>query len=57
MSVLFGRFFQMIGMVVLPIGLFIGLFRDNVALEVRLLFIGGAFFVVGWLMARQSNAS
>ena len=51
--VLFGRFFQMVGMVVLPIGLFIGLFRDNVALEVRLLFVGGAFFVVGWLMARQ----
>ena len=53
MTVLFGRFFQMIGMVILPIGLFIGLFRDDVALEVRLLFIGGAFFVVGWLMARQ----
>jgi hypothetical protein len=55
MSVLFGRFFQMIGMVVLPIGLFIGLFRDNVALEVRLLFIGGAFFVAGWLMAKQRS--
>ena len=55
MTTLFGRFFQMIGMVVLPIGLFIGLFRDNVALEVRLLFIGGAFFVIGWLMARQRS--
>jgi len=53
MSVLIGRFLQMVGMVILPIGLFVGLFRDNVALEVRLLFIGGAFFVVGWLMARQ----
>lgn len=53
MSVFLGRFFQMLGMVILPIGLFIGLFRDDVALEVRLLFIGGAFFVVGWLMARQ----
>jgi hypothetical protein len=57
MAALFGRFFQMLGMVILPIGLFIGLFRDNVALEVRLLFIGGAFFVVGWLMSRQRNAS
>jgi len=57
MSTLFGRFFQMVGMVILPIGLFIGLFRDNVALEVRLLFIGGAFFVAGWLMARRRNAS
>jgi hypothetical protein len=53
MSARFGRFFQMVGMVLLPIGLFVGLFRDNIALEVRLLFVGGAFFVAGWLMARQ----
>jgi hypothetical protein len=53
MSVLVGRFFQMIGMILLPIGLMVGLLQDNVALEVRLLFIGGGFFVVGWLMARK----
>jgi hypothetical protein len=53
MSPLFGRIFQIVGMVLLPIGLSIGLFKDNVQLEVRLLFIGGAFFVVGWLMARR----
>jgi hypothetical protein len=53
MSVLFGRFFQIVGMVLLPIGLSIGLFKDNLQLEVRLLFIGGAFFVVGWLMGRR----
>ena len=53
MSILLGRFFQLVGMVILPIGLFIGLFRDDVTLEVRLLFIGGAFFLVGWLMARK----
>lgn len=53
MSVLFGRFFQIVGMIILPIGLLMGLLRDNVGLEVRLLFIGGAFFLVGWLMARQ----
>ena len=53
MSPLFGRFFQILGMVLLPIGLSIGLFKDDVKLEVRLLFIGGAFFVVGWLMARR----
>jgi len=52
-TVLFGRLFQVIGMIVLPIGLSIGLFRDDVRLEVRLLFIGGAFFVAGWLMARK----
>jgi hypothetical protein len=53
MSILFGRLFQIVGMVLLPIGLSIGLFQDKVQLEVRLLFIGGAFFVVGWLMARR----
>ena len=53
MNALFGRFFQLIGLVILPIGLFIGLFRDDVNLEVRLLFVGGAFFLIGWLMARR----
>jgi hypothetical protein len=53
MPVLFGRLFQIVGMVLLPIGLMIGLFRNDVQLEVRMLFIGGGFFVVGWLMARR----
>jgi hypothetical protein len=53
MSSVAGRFFQLIGMIILPIGLLVGLLRDNVALEVRLLFVGGAFFLVGWLMARK----
>jgi hypothetical protein len=55
MAPLFGRFLQMVGLVMLPIGLFIGLVRGNIALEVRLLFIGGAFFIVGWLIARQRS--
>lgn len=53
MSVLLGRIFQLVGMVLLPIGLSIGLFQNNLQLEVRLLLIGGAFFVVGWLIARK----
>lgn len=53
MSVLFGRFFQLTGMILLPIGLMLGLFRNDIALEVRILFVGGAFFVVGWFMARR----
>jgi hypothetical protein len=52
-TVLFGRLFQLIGMLILPIGLLVGLVGGNVALEVRLLFIGGAFFVLGWLLARK----
>jgi len=53
MGALFGRFFQLVGMIILPVGLLIGLVNGNVGLEVRLLFIGGAFFLIGWLMARQ----
>jgi len=54
MSPLFGRIFQIVGMILLPIGLSIGLFKNNVRLEVRLLFIGGEFFVVGWLFERRT---
>lgn len=53
MIVLIGRALQLIGMVLLPAGLMIGLFRNNIALEVRLLFLGGAAFVIGWLLARK----
>ena len=53
MSTLFGRFFQMVGMVILPIGLYIGAVRGDVPTEVRMLFIGGGFFLAGWLMARK----
>lgn len=56
MSVLFGRFFQMVGMVILPVGLYLGMFRDDIRTEVRLLFIGGAFFLVGWLMSRAKES-
>ena len=54
MTARFGRFFQVVGMSLLPIGFSIGMFRDDVRTEVRLLFIGAAFFVVGWLMARKT---
>src|ERR1051325_7781178 len=57
MSVLFGRFLQLIGMIILPVGLLMGLLRDEIQLEVRLLFIGGAFFVIGWLLARKGQQS
>jgi len=50
-----GRLLQLIGLVILPIGLSYGLFNDNVAMEVRLLGIGGAMFVIGWLISRKSE--
>ena len=56
MNALFGRFFQLIGMILLPIGLLYGLAKNQIDIEVRLLFIGGAFFVAGWLLARKKAA-
>ena len=53
MTALAGRLLQMIGLLLLPIGLSIGVFRDDGQLEVRLMFIGAAFFIVGWLMSRK----
>jgi hypothetical protein len=55
MSVLVGRFLQMIGLIVLPVALMIGLFGDNVRLEVNLLFAGGVIFLIGWLLARRTE--
>jgi hypothetical protein len=56
MTALAGRFLQIVGMIILPIGLSMGLFRDDVKLEVRLLFIGAAFFLIGWLLAKTKAA-
>jgi len=53
MSVLAGRLFQLIGMILLPIGLLYGLAKNQIDVEVRLLVVGGAFFLAGWLLARK----
>ena len=55
MAVLFGRFLQLVAMLILPIALLIGMVQGNIALEVRLLWIGGALFVIGWLIARKPD--
>ncbi len=55
MSALVGRILQIVGMIVLPIGLMIGLMRNNVRMEVRLLFIGGAVYLLGWILAREKG--
>jgi len=47
-----GRILQIAGLVILPIGFSYGMFHDDVQLEVRLLFVGGAVFVIGWLLNR-----
>jgi len=50
-----GRLLQLAGMIILPVGLMLGLFRDDLKMEVRLLFVGGALFVVGWLLSRDAS--
>jgi hypothetical protein len=53
MSATIGRLLQIAAMIVLPIGFSYGMFHDDVNTEVRLLFVGGALFVIGWLLARR----
>jgi hypothetical protein len=53
MTARLGRLLQLVGMLILPIGLMYGLAKNDIGTEVRLLWIGGAFFVVGWMLARK----
>lgn len=53
MSATVGRLLQLVGMIILPVGLFIGLSRNDVRMEVRLLFIGGLVYLFGWILARK----
>ena len=53
MTATIGRLLQIAGLIVLPIGFSYGMFHDEIQLEVRLLFVGGALFVIGWLLARK----
>ena len=55
MTDLLARLLQMAGLIILPIGLSMGLFGGNVALEVRLLAIGGAVFLIGWLLGKTKR--
>jgi hypothetical protein len=52
MSFWFGRILQILAMIILPVGLLIGTVRGDIRLEVKLLAIGGAVFVIGWLLTR-----
>lgn len=50
-----GRLLQIFGLLLLPIGLSMGMLRGNIALEVRLLLIGGVIFLIGWLISRKDG--
>lgn len=53
MSSLTGRILQLVGLIVLPIGLSYGLLNDDIRTEVRLLAAGGFLFVLGWILSRE----
>ena len=53
MNTLIGRILQLVGMIVLPIGLMYGLVRGEIRTEVQLLALGGFLFVLGWILARE----
>ena len=55
MRILVGRILQVGALILLPIGLMYGLTQDDVRTEVRLLAVGGAAFVAGWLMTRDAR--
>ncbi|HSP35038.1 MAG TPA: hypothetical protein VLU46_12030 [Thermoanaerobaculia bacterium] len=55
MTAQFGRLLQLFALLLLPIGLGMGLFRNNIAIEVRLLSIGGALFIIGWLLSKRGD--
>ena len=56
MSASIGRLLQVIGMLLLPIGLMYGLVRDEIRTEVQLLALGGFLFVLGWILSRDRRA-
>jgi hypothetical protein len=55
MSATLGRLFQLIGMILLPIGLSYGLLKDDIRVEVQLLALGGFLFVLGWILSRRAS--
>ena len=55
MTATIGRLLQLIGMILLPIGLMYGLVRDEIRTEVQLLALGGFLFVLGWIISRSNR--
>ena len=48
----FGRGLQLVGLVLVGLGLAIGLLRSDLRYEERMLLAGGAVFFAGWLLVR-----
>ncbi|HEY3348886.1 MAG TPA: hypothetical protein VGM13_03870 [Thermoanaerobaculia bacterium] len=52
-----GRALQLVGIVLVGVGLAIGLFRDDLRYEERMFFAGGGVFLAGWLLVRPYKSS
>ena len=48
-----GRGLQIVGMTFVGVGLFVGLFRNDLRYEERMFFAGIIVFFVGWLCLRK----
>ena len=53
MSATIGRLLQLVGLIILPIGLSYGLLYDAVRTEVKLLALGGFLFLLGHILTRE----
>lgn len=53
MNAIIGRLLMLAGLIILPIGFSYGMFHDDLGMEVRLLGVGGACFVVGFIVAKR----
>ncbi len=51
-----GRAFQLVGLTLVGMGLVVGLVKGDLRYEERMLFSGGAVFIVGWLFVRPFRA-
>ena len=51
-----GRALQFCGLVLVGGGFVTGVLRDDLRFEERMLFLGGALFLAGWLLVRQFRA-
>ncbi len=53
MSATIGRLLQLVGMIILPIGLAYGLVMNEIRTEVQLLALGGFLYVLGWILSKK----
>jgi hypothetical protein len=51
-----GRGLQLVGLMLVGLGLAVGLFRNNLRYEERMFFAGGGVFLAGWLLVRPFRA-